>query len=677
MTRTFNPAQKEAISHGQGPAMILAGPGSGKTTVITERVRHLIEEEGVHPSSILVVTFTKAAAVEMKARFFSLCKKVAMPVSFGTFHSIFFSILKAAYNYSASDIITDIKRNELFREIVDELELEVDDTADFISGISGEVSLVKGENIDPAHYYSTNCADDVFRHIFSAYNKKMRQNRLLDFDDMLVFTWELFKMRPDILSAWQKKFQYILIDEFQDINRLQYEIICMLAAPENNLFIVGDDDQSIYRFRGARPEIMLGFTKDYPDAKTIVLDVNYRCSQSIVESALRVIKNNKERYEKQLRAANEKGEGVSVKMFNDMREEYDTLIKEVYKYHRQDGLPLRNIAVLYRTNTGARLLLSRLMEYNVPFRMKDSLPNLFEHWIARDLMAYIKIALGRGERSDYLRVINRPKRYISRQMLSLIGSRLFSGFQAVFDGLKERYSGKEWALERLDKLVYDLKSIGEMAPYAAVSYIRYAIGYDRYLVEYARERRLSEDELLDVASDVLESARDFNSFEQWFSYIEDYGKALAAQGKKQREDMGADGIILSTMHSAKGLEYEAVFIIDANEGVTPHKKAVMEADIEEERRMFYVAMTRAKTFLHIYFTKERYHKPVSMSRFVGELLLDREFFVKGTRVRHRIYGEGTITNVSQTAVQILFTETKEIKTLNISFCISNRLLEPA
>ena len=668
--------------------MILAGPGSGKTTVITERVRHLIEERGVHPASILVVTFTKAAAVEMKARFFSLCNNTSMPVSFGTFHSIFFAILKAAYNYSASDIITDSRRNELFREIADELELEMDDTADFISGVAGEVSLVKGENIDVAHYYSVNCSEDIFRRVFAAYNRKLHQSRQIDFDDMLVFTWELFKERPDVLRAWQRKFRYILIDEFQDINRLQYEIIRLLAAPENNLFIVGDDDQSIYRFRGAKPEIMLGFTKDYPAAKTIVLDVNYRCTQEIVSGALRVIKNNKARYEKQLRAANEGGAPVAVKVFNDMREEYDTLIKEVCQYHRQGGLPLRQMAVLYRTNTGARQLLARLMEYNVPFRMKDTLPNLFEHWIARDLLAYIKIALGAGGRSDYLRIINRPKRYISRQMLSMIGgaasgknapagtSSAPASFEADLDSLRQRYSGKEWAQERIDKLVYDLKSIRAMAPYAAISYIRYAVGYDSYLVEYARERRLKEDELLDVASDVMESAKDFTTFEQWFAYIEDYGRKLAIQSRRQQEDDGADGIVLSTMHSAKGLEYDVVFIIDANEGVTPHKKAVMEADVEEERRMFYVAMTRAKRFLHIYFAKERYHKPSDMSRFVGELLVDREQFAKGARVRHRVYGEGTIISVSRTAVQILFSQTKEIKTLNLSFCISNHLLEP-
>ena len=663
--RSFNQAQLEAIRHTDGPMMVLAGPGSGKTTVITERIRCLIEEAGVHPATILVVTFTKAAAVEMKSRFLQLSGGVPMPVSFGTFHSIFFSILKAAYNYQAGDIITDSRRMEIFREIVADQQLELDDENDFISNISAEISLVKGENMNLEHYYSTTCAEDIFRKIYTEYNRKLHQARQIDFDDMLVFTWELFRERKDILKAWQNKFQYILIDEFQDINRIQYEIIRMLAAPKNNLFIVGDDDQSIYRFRGAKPEIMLGFHKDYPDAAQVLLDVNYRCTQEIVGGALRVIKNNKKRYAKALTAFKEGGEPIAVKQFNDVREEYDTVIKEILGYHRDFEMKLADMAILYRTNTGSRQMIAKLMEYNIPFRMKDNVPNLFEHWIARDLTAYIKVALGSQARSDFLRIINRPKRYIARQYMD--------GPQITLEELRQRHSGKEWAVERLDKLIYDMKSIREMAPFAAINYIRYAVGYDGYLTEYASMRRLKEDELLDVVTEIQESARDFKTFEQWFSYMDNYGQRLKAQARS-RENAARDGVVLSTMHSSKGLEYDAVFIIDANEGVAPHKKAVMEDDVEEERRMFYVAMTRAREHLHIYFSKERYHKPAVMSRFVGELLLDRDQFAVGQKVHHKVYGDGKIVKMTQTTVTILFAREKEMKTLNISFCISNNML---
>ena len=264
-----------------------------------------------------------------------------------------------------------------------------------------------------------------------------------------------------------------------------------------------------------------------------------------------------------------------------------------------------------------------------------------------------------------MRIINRPKRYISRQMLSQ---------KVSLEELKSRYAGKDWVQERIDKLIYDLNSIKDMAPFAAVNYIRYAVGYDRFLMEYARDRRLKEEDLLEVASELQDSAADHKTFEEWFDYIRDYGEKLLQQSRRRERETG-DGVVLSTMHSAKGLEYDRVFLIDANEGVTPHKKAVMEADVEEERRMFYVAMTRAKQKLYIYFTKERYHKPASMSRFVGELLADRSLFKTGAKVVHRTYGPGTITNITQTAVTILFTRSQEIKTLNLSFCISNGLLK--
>ncbi len=439
----------------------------------------------------------------------------------------------------------------------------------------------------------------------------------------------------------------------------------MLAAPENNLFIVGDDDQSIYRFRGAKPEIMLNFMNDYPKAKQILLDVNYRCTQAVVDGALRVVKNNKKRYTKQLKAFRQGGAPVEVKMFSNMHEEYDTLIKTIYTLHHQQEINLSEMAVLFRTNTGARLLVAKLMEYNIPFRMRDSLPNLFEHWIAKDIIAYIKAALGTAVRGDYLRIINRPKRYIARQYLGNSEIRL--------EDLRRMHLGKDWAVEKLDKLIYDLKSIKSMTPYAAVNYIRYGVGYDAWLMEYAKERRMKEDDLLEVVTELQESARDFQSFNDWFAYMEDYGRKLTLMAKN-RETQQKDCVALSTMHSAKGLEYKVVFIIDANEGVSPHKKAVMEDDLEEERRMFYVAMTRAKDLLYIYFAKERYHKPAGMSRFVGEFLLDRECFVEGIKVVHKVYGVGTIVKVTPTAVTILFDKSKELKTLNISFCISNNLL---
>lgn len=374
----FHESQLQAIHHRQGPMMVLAGPGSGKTTVITHRVKYLVEECRVEPGSILVITFTKAAAQEMRQRFEKLTEGRRLPVSFGTFHAVFFAILKRAYRYDASNIARDEQRTAIIRELVDRYQMDVEDEAEFISQILSEISLVKGEMMNLDYYYSKNCSEEMFKKLYQGYEKAMVEKSLLDFDDMLVLCYELFTQRKDILEAWQRKYQYILIDEFQDINRVQYEIIRMLAAPQNNLFIVGDDDQSIYRFRGAKPEIMLGFEKDYPQAKRVLLGINYRSTSNIVDYAGCLIRHNKTRFEKEIRAARGAGRPVTTVGFADAPTETRTIIKEIQDYV-QMGYRLSDIAVLYRTSMEPRLLMERLMEYNIPFQMRDALPNIYEH----------------------------------------------------------------------------------------------------------------------------------------------------------------------------------------------------------------------------------------------------------------------------------------------------------
>ena len=302
----FGRTQEQAIRHNEGPMMILAGPGSGKTTVITQRIKYLTESLNINPADILVITFTRAAAEEMKERYIRLTGN-ASRVTFGTFHSIFFQILKLAYCYTAQNIVRPEQQMQLIRELAGKEELELEDENEFISSILSEISSVKGEMIDLRHYYSRNCPDETFRRICSGYEEQMRRLGLIDFDDMMVMCRQLFLERQDILAAWQKRYRYILIDEFQDINRLQYEIIRMIAEPENNLFIVGDDDQSIYRFRGAKPEIMLGFERDYPGAGRILLDVNYRCTEEIAGPAMRLIENNEKRFSKKIRTNGARG----------------------------------------------------------------------------------------------------------------------------------------------------------------------------------------------------------------------------------------------------------------------------------------------------------------------------------------------------------------------------------
>lgn len=611
---SFTKSQSEAIRHVDGPLLVLAGPGSGKTTVVTKRVQYLVQDCSISPSSILVITFTKAAATEMKERFTRLMEQQAQPpggygnVSFGTFHAVFFNILKLSYGFTVANIITEETRRQYLKESVDRMKLEIDDENEFLTGIAGEISLIKNERVELEYYFSKNCSEEVFRKIYEGYEERKKRARLIDFDDMLVYTWELLSQRKDILSAWQKKYQYILVDEFQDINRLQYDILRLLAEPENNLFIVGDDDQSIYRFRGARPEIMLNFRKDYPQSGQVLLNDNFRSTIQIVEAAGRVIARNKTRFPKNIIARGGDGALVQSLEFPDQQQECAYILREIQNWQARGG-SLRQVAVIYRTNTQPRVVIQKLMEYNLPFRVRDQVPNLFQHWIARDLFCYMRLAMGSGLRKDLLPVLNRPKRYLSRECLN--------DERISWEYMLDFYKDKRYVCDRIERLQYDLKMMSRMGPFAAINYIRHVIGYEEYLKEYAGFRRMNVEDLLEVLSDLQESAREYHTYEEWFIYIEKYTEEMEQLKKRQQEVK--DGVHLTTMHSSKGLEYEKVFILDAAEGITPYKKAVLEPDLEEERRMFYVAMTRAKKELTICWTKKVGSHEMKPSRFLEEM----------------------------------------------------------
>lgn len=598
-------SQSRAIAHGKGPAMVLAGPGSGKTLVITNRTKYLIEQQGVRPEEILVITFTKAAALEMRERFEKLCGGTRYRVTFGTFHAIFFQILKYAYGYTAANILREDQKYRFLTEIIDQLKLEFEDEKEFLADITGEISLVKNEQIPLEHYYSRSCSEEIFRKIYKKYQDKLSRNNLIDFDDMLVYCYQLFKERKDILAQWQRHFRYILVDEFQDINQLQYEVVRMLAHPENNLFIVGDDDQSIYRFRGAKPEIMLNFQKDYPGAEMVLLEENFRSVPTIKDAANLVIRENKKRYPKEIRCAAQGGAPVEIRAFKNQDTEANYLIKSI-RDTISAGYQYSDIAILTRTNTGGRFAAEKLMEFQMPFQMRDRMPNLYDHWIAKDILAYIRLALGILERKDFLQVMNRPKRYISRECVDTP--------RIDFERLRTWYDDKPWMVQRIDKMESDLKIMKNMRPYAAINYIRHGMEYEEYLKEYAQFRRIKVEELLETVEELQESAKNFKTHLEWMTHIEEYRKALEEQWEEKNQE--EDAITLSTLHSSKGLEFHQVFILDVNEEVIPHRKAVLEPDIEEERRLFYVGMTRAKKKLHLFYIKERYGKRMDPSEFL-------------------------------------------------------------
>ena len=603
----LNSSQKRAVAHLSGPMMVLAGPGSGKTSVIVERISYLIEEGKVAPGHILVVTFSRAAAKEMKERFLAKTGETRTDVTFGTFHGVFFGILVQAYHLTAANILTEKEKNAILRELAMEACPELAAEGDFLEDVQREISTVKENRIDPEHYYSASCPDEVFRKLFHGYTSCLNEKRKLDFDDMLLYSYRLFVTRPDILKSWQEKFTYILVDEFQDINHLQYDIIRMLAEPERNLFVVGDDDQSIYHFRGARPEIMLQFGKEYPEAAQVLLDVNYRCPGNVLETSMRLIGHNRKRFQKKLETPNPSGERVSSMAFETPAEQFRFVVKAL-RERMEKGENLSDTALLFRTNQEAEELVRILMEYQVPFIMREQLPNLFDHWICHDLLSYMHMAAGPIQRKDFLAVMNRPNRYIKREAVPPSMDSL--------EPLLSWYSDKDWMTDRLVTLQTHLRILSGLNPFASVNFIRKAVGYEAYLQDYAEYRKIKPEELTEVLDRLQESTRGMKNLSQWEDFIRTYTQKLAEQA--QKAEKRSDGAVISTLHRVKGLEYPKVYILNVNEGSIPYRKAVLPDALEEERRLLYVGMTRSSKELTLCHVRKQYDKKREPSRFLKE-----------------------------------------------------------
>lgn len=586
--------------------MVLAGPGSGKTFVITHRIKYLIEGPGINPAHILVVTFSRAAAKEMKDRFEKLCKK--SPVTFGTFHSVFFNLLKTAYGFNSEQIASDELRYTLIKELIKRNSIENEDINTLAGNLLNEIALVKQDNISIKNYYSNSISSDTFKKIYMDYESELEARGKLDFEDMLSLTYELLSERSDILKAVQNRYRYILVDEFQDINFLQYNIIKLMAGEKQNITVVGDDDQSIYRFRGARPEIMLGFERDFRNVKKVFLDINFRSSTQIVNASTKLISFNSKRFPKNFKAKNGEGAPVSLIEFKNPFLEVNSIIKDIKDYIKS-GQDINSIAVLYRTNLSPRLLIERLMRNNIPFTIRDAIPNLFDHWVAKDIISYIKLAINIGDKSDLLRISNKPNRYISRDSLS--------SSRANIETLFDYYDDKSYMIKRIVELREHLRTIKNLKPATALRYIRNVVGYDEYIEEYCDMNGVESDDCYSILGDLENSAAEYNNFNDWFVHMDEYKDELIEARKKSNEN--DKGVRLMTFHSSKGLEFDIVYIIDVNEGSVPYKKAKGVDEIEEERRMFYVAMTRARKKLFICYCVENFGKSIGKSDFVIEL----------------------------------------------------------
>ncbi len=615
----LNENQKTAVEHLEGPMLVIAGPGSGKTTIIVQRTYNLISKYGVNPDNILVITFTKAAAKNMKERYLSLSDDLGSGITFCTLHSLFFRILRTFSNFTADNLISETLQFECIDNIIKKFKLEIDNKNDFIKQallfISGiKTGAIKKEELKNIEYskYSTL--------IYEEYQAYLKSRRLLDFDDLMLYCYRLLLSNEESVFYCRNKFKYILVDEFQDICEMQYKIIRLLAHPLNNVFAVGDDDQSIYSFRGANPSIMLNFERDFKNTRLITLDTNYRSGGLIVKLSNKLIKHNKERYNKSISTGSDSKSYAKIVNVDNQNSQNRYIIDKI-KDMTKNGYNYSDFAILARTNKETESLISELIRNNIAFSSRERASNIFTGLVALDILAYLNLAYKYGvnktvERSHLIRVMNKPLRYIKREWLK----------EPIIDlaDLKERVVLKDWVFYNVVSLIDNLKFLSSLKPAPAIDYILNTINYREHLIRYAKDNNLSFDELYEQALELKEIFDKFATFEEVFSFIDDYTKKLA---EIKTDFSNKNSVTVSTFHSAKGLEFKNVFIINCIDGNIPYSKNKSnkskikfdKKSLEEERRLFYVSMTRAIDNLFLTVPRFIHSKDKIPSGFLDEL----------------------------------------------------------
>lgn len=612
----LNKNQQLAVEHLDGPALVLAGPGSGKTRVIAHRITHMINL-GIPPTRILAISFTKASSVDMKRKTLELGKDERIhKVNFGTFHSIFFRILRRYDGVNLEDLISEADRYRLIKGILKYLKIK-DYSDEDVSDVLSEISLVKNELMRPEEFESKVFEDDQFINIFRLYENGKKKANKIDFDDMLIKTYILLKRDENVLGIVRQVFRYILIDEFQDINRVQFEVVKLISEPNNNIFVVGDEDQSIYGFRGARPDFMIDFKKYFQDANCIILETNYRSKKEIVDLSQKLIKNNKNRHEKEIKAFREEDGEIRYLVPKDTDDEAISIAKEIEKWvNKKDENEFGDFAVIYRTNRQARAFVDAFMDLRIPFVLKDSPKSIYDHWVSLDIISYLRLATRIGQNNDWLRIINKPFRYISKSAVK-------TAYDSVdfLTSLLDNEEVKSFTKKNLEELYSDLDYIRNLAPEYAISYIRTTLDYDRYILEYCHSRKIKSAQIVEILDELENSAKAYKTIFEYFEHIDKVKEEIKKNSEKNGVPENTEGVILSTMHSSKGLEFPNVYIAGVNDTVVPFVPTgdVKNCDEEEERRLLYVGMTRAKDKLTISIPQKRFGKKIEKSRFIKEL----------------------------------------------------------
>lgn len=688
MLEGLNDRQKEAVLYNEGPLLIIAGAGAGKTKTLTTKIAYLIEEGLAYPYNVLAITFTNKAAKEMKDRLYGIIGDLAQKVQVSTFHSFGLKLLRENYaklGYEANFVIMDSDDSlTVVKKIVKDL--GYDPKIYNPRAIRNKISSCKNEMMTPEMYerYAVSDYEKVMHKVYEKYEEKLKKNNSVDFDDLLLLPIKLFKENPSVLQRYQELYQYILIDEYQDTNEAQYILSKLISAKSRKITCVGDDSQSIYSFRGANYKNILNFEKDYKDAKTILLEENYRSTSTILDAANQVIKNNTQRKDKNLWTSRGKGEKIKYYRAYNERDEAQYVIRKVKELRNKD-VEYKDIAVLYRTNAQSRVLEEEMLKENMPYRVIGSF-YFYSRKEIKDLIAYLRLIHNSKDNVSLLRVINTPKRGIGLKTIENLTIKADEIGTSIYDAIS---SGKELEFK---KTIEQLKSLSEELTLTEL--------IDKVLDASGMRQELESEKTLE-AEVRLENLEEFKSITKSFEEreglvsLEDFLLEISLISDVEEYKDDPNRISLMTVHSVKGLEFNHVFVVGMEEGIFPHMNSLMEtSELEEERRLCYVAITRAKDDLHLInarrrtlFGKEQIN-PVS--RFIGEInkdlietnvkeqelpkqekKIDTEVMFReedvdyqvGDYVYHETFGTGKVVEVTNTLVSVAFKHPHGIKKL--------------
>lgn len=639
--------QIEAVNTEDRNVLIVAAPGSGKTTVIINRTAHLIKDKEIRPENIIIITFTKAAALNMKQRYKRLFNNIGEPF-FGTFHGLFYKILKR--HYTSINIIAAYESYRIIKKVLEPYMDEVSE--DKLREIINDISKYKNSMYSLEEFIPS-VEKSIFKECYDTYETYKFEKNVMDFDDLQLKCLELFKSDEKLLKGYRNLFKHMLVDEFQDCDSLQIEMLKLLNE-NNNLYAVGDEDQCIYGFRGSRPDCMVDFHKIFNQGKKIYLNINYRSVCNIVDTSKNLIKNNLLRNEKNIQF--NKSEKGNISVLNNISESYqaEEISDIILKMKTINDLNFKDFAILYRTNVESRSLIDSFIRKSMPFRLLDREYNFFEHFICKDILSYLKLSIDNSDKEAFLRVINKPFRYIGKSNLEIVRKHKYK--EDLFEVLKSIEDMPIYQMKNIDILKRDIQKLNKMSLAGAIQCIVNEIGYRDYIVEYAKKYKFGIQELEEIIEEFKKAAEEYNAIIRFLAHVDEVSEEL----KKNKKDTSKDSIILSTIHGVKGMEFKNVFVINCCEENIPHKNSLPD-NIEEERRLFYVGITRAIDNLWIGFTRDIRGKLKNPSRFISECKLDfnehcNGGYKVGDTVKHMSFGVGKIVALDSEIIEIEFSK---------------------